>query len=95
MQIAAMKPIAIDKDGVDQNTIDQEKEVAEQQAKDQGKPDHIIEKIVDGKLNKFINQNTLLNQVFVKDNEQSVKKMMQAVDEELEIQDFIRIEVGD
>ncbi len=95
MQIAAMNPLAITKEDVDQATIDKEKEVARDQAKEQDKPDHIIEKIVEGKVNKFLNQNTLLNQVYVKDSEKSVKQMMEEADSDLEINDFIRIEVGE
>ncbi|MEM6802415.1 MAG: translation elongation factor Ts [Bacteroidota bacterium] len=74
MQIAAMKPVALDKDGVDQAIIDKEIEIGKEQARESGKPDNIVEKIAMGKLNKFFKEQTLLNQDFVKDTSKSVSK---------------------
>jgi elongation factor Ts len=68
MQIAAMKPVALDKDGVDAATVEREIEVGKEQARAEGKPEAMLEKIAQGKLQKFYKDNTLLNQEFVKDS---------------------------
>jgi elongation factor Ts len=67
MQVAAMNPIAVDKDDVPQEVIDKEIEIGKDQARQEGKPDAILEKIAMGKLNKFFRENTLLNQDFVRE----------------------------
>src|SRR5690606_29434672 len=72
MQIAAMNPVAIDKDGVDQSTIDREIAVAKEQIIAEGKPAEMAEKIAQGKLNKFFKETTLLNQEFVKDSSKNI-----------------------
>ncbi|MEO1448469.1 MAG: translation elongation factor Ts, partial [Bacteroidota bacterium] len=72
MQIAAMSPVAIDKDGVAQDLIDKEIEIGMEQARSQGKPEAILEKIARGKLNKYFREHTLLNQDFVKDTSKNV-----------------------
>jgi len=69
MQIAAADPIAIKREDIDQKLIDQEKEIYHQQALNEGKPEKIIDKIVDGKLEKYFAENCLLEQAFVKDND--------------------------
>lgn len=74
MQVAAMKPVAVDKDGVDQSIVDKEIEIGKEQARQEGKPEQIIEKIAMGKLNKFFKENTLLNQQFVKDSNETVDR---------------------
>jgi elongation factor Ts len=74
MQIAAMNPIAIDKDGVDATTIERELEIAKDQIRAEGKPEEMVEKIAAGKLNKFYKDSTLLNQEFVKDPSKSVAR---------------------
>ena len=68
MQIAAMNPVAIDKDDVDSKTIERELEIAKEQIRAEGKPEEMVEKIAAGKLNKFYKDSTLLNQEFVKDS---------------------------
>ena len=73
MQIAAMSPVALDKDSVDQTVIDKEIEIGMEQARRDGKPEAMLEKIAMGKLNKFFKENTLLNQAFVKDNKKDIK----------------------
>ena len=65
MQIAAMNPIALDKDGVDHSVVEKEIEIGKEQALKEGKPENIIEKIAQGKLQKFFKDNTLLSQPFV------------------------------
>lgn len=94
MQIAAMNPVALDKDGVDQATIDRELEIGRDQAKQEGKPENIIEKIAEGKLNKFFKDNTLLNQAFVKDNSMTVAKYLDSVNKGLTVSAFKRISIG-
>ncbi len=73
MQIAAMSPVAVDKDFVSQETIDKELEIGKEQARLEGKPEAMLEKIAMGKLNKFFKENTLLNQAFVKDNKKDIR----------------------
>jgi elongation factor Ts len=79
MQIAAMNPIALDKDGVDATTVEKELEIGREQARKEGKPENILDKIAEGKLNKFYKDNTLLQQSFVKDNSLSVAQYLNSV----------------
>ncbi|GAA5222400.1 translation elongation factor Ts [Membranihabitans marinus] len=94
MQVAAMRPIALDKDAVDPSIIEKEIEIGKEQARQEGKPEQIIEKIALGKLNKFFQENTLLNQGFVKDNGSTVKQYLQSVDKNLTITDFKHLMLG-
>ncbi|MBL4715546.1 MAG: elongation factor Ts [Bacteroidia bacterium] len=94
MQIAAMNPIAIDEDGVDQETIDKEKEIFMDQIKKEGKPEEIAEKIAIGKLNKFFKENTLVHQQFVKDNSKTINQILTEVDKELKVTGFKRKSIG-
>lgn len=68
MQVAAMNPLSVDKDGIDQVTIDRELEIAKDLARQEGKPEAMLEKIAMGRLNKFYKENTLLNQGFIKES---------------------------
>ena len=95
MQIAAMRPVAVDKDGVDQTTIDRELEIGREQAVAEGKPEHIIDKIAQGKLNKFFKDNTLLNQDYVKDTGMTVAKYLDSVSKGLTVSAFKRIAIGE
>jgi elongation factor Ts len=90
MQVAAMSPVALDKDDVPQDIQDKEIEIGKEQARKEGKPEAILEKIATGKLNKFFKENTLLNQDFVKQNKKSVKQYLQEIDKELTVTGFIR-----
>lgn len=94
MQIAAMKPVALDKDGVDPGTIAKEIEIGKEQARQAGKPEAILEKIAAGKLNKFFKERTLLNQMFVKDNKKTITQYLQSVDAKLTVTDFKHVELG-
>ncbi|MDX1684744.1 MAG: translation elongation factor Ts [Saprospiraceae bacterium] len=94
MQVAAMKPIAVDKEGVDQSIIEKEIEIGKEQALQEGKPENIVEKIAMGKLNKFFKENTLLNQQFVKDSKQTVEEYLKSVSPNLTVTDFRHIELG-
>ena len=91
MQIAAMDPVALDKDSVSEETIQREIEVGKDQAREQGKPEAMLEKIAMGKLNKFFKENTLLNQAFIKDSKKNVKQYLQEVEKELTVTDFKRL----
>jgi len=94
MQIAAMNPVAVDKDGVDSTTVEREIEVGKEQARAEGKPEEMLEKIALGKLNKFYKENTLLSQTFVKDNAQTVAQYLDSVNKGLTVVDFKRISIG-
>lgn len=91
MQIAAMAPVALDKDGVDANTIQQEIEIGKDQARQEGKPEAMLEKIAMGKLNKFYRENTLLAQKFVRDNKISVEQYLKSADKNLTVTAFYRL----
>lgn len=78
MHIAASKPKALDKDGVDQNLIETERRVAIEKARENGKPEHLIEKIAEGSVNKFLKEVTLLSQPFVKDDSKSVGELLKS-----------------
>lgn len=88
MHIAVMKPIAVDKHNVPQEIIEKEKEIATTQVINENKPQHILDKIVEGKLNKFLTDNTLLNQVYVKTQEQTVGYLLNTIDNQLKVTDF-------
>ncbi|MBI1183622.1 elongation factor Ts [bacterium] len=94
MQIAAMKPLAVSKDGIAQEVIDRELEIAREQVIAEGKPENMIDKIAQGKLGKFFKENTLLSQSFVKDPSKSVEAMLKAVDSNLTITNFRRLGIG-
>ena len=78
MHIAASKPKALDKDGVDQNRIETERRVAIEKARENGKPEHLIEKIAEGSVNKFLKEVTLLSQPFVKYDSKSVGELLKS-----------------
>ncbi|WP_166335210.1 translation elongation factor Ts [Sphingobacterium chungjuense] len=94
MQIAAMNPVAIDKDGVDSQTIERELEIAKEQIRAEGKPEEMVEKIASGKLNKFYKDNTLLNQEFVKDSSKSIAQFLDSVSKGLTVTAFKRVQLG-
>src|SRR6056297_315357 len=90
MQVAAMNPVAIDKDGVPQDIVEKELEIGRNQAKSEGKPDNLLDKIAQGKLGKYMKENTLLNQEFIKESKKSVKQYLQEADKELTVTDYKR-----
>jgi elongation factor Ts len=94
MQVAAMRPLAVKKDEVDQSVIEKEIEIGKEQARQEGKPEAILEKIAMGKLNKFFKENTLLEQAFVKDNKMSVSEYLQSLDKDLSVVAFRHVELG-
>jgi elongation factor Ts len=94
MQIAAMNPVAVDKDGVDASVVEREIEVGKEQARAEGKPEEMLEKIALGKLNKFYKENTLLSQAFVKDNSLTIAQYLDKVSKGLTVTEFKRISIG-
>ncbi len=90
MQVAAMAPVALNKDSVPQSVIDKEIEIGKELAIQEGKPTDMAEKIAVGRLNKFFKESTLLEQVFVKDGKISVKEYLGQTDKELTVTDFKR-----
>ncbi len=90
MQAAAMAPVAIDKGDVDQKTLDRELDIAREQIRAEGKPEDMVEKIAQGKLNKFYKDSTLLNQEYFIDNKVTVRQFLQSVDKDLTISAFKR-----
>ena len=94
MQIVAMKPVAVDKDGVDSATVEREIEIGKEQARAEGKPEAMLEKIAQGKLNKFYKDNTLLNQEFVKDNSLTIAQLLDKTSKGMTVSDFKRVAIG-
>jgi len=94
MQVAAMNPIAIDKDGVDARTIEREIEVGKDLAIQEGKPADMAEKIAMGRLNKFFQENTLLSQAFVRDNKMTVEQFLNSTEKGLTVTDFKRFSLS-
>lgn len=94
MQIAAMRPVAVDKDDVDPTIIEKELKIGREQALEEGKPEKLIEKIAEGKLNRFYKDNTLLNQAFVKDSSMNVAKYLDSVSAGLTVDSFKRVSVS-
>jgi elongation factor Ts len=94
MQIAAMSPVAVDKNDVDATILERELEIARVQIRQEGKPEDMVEKIAQGKINKFYKESTLLNQEFIKDSKMTVLQYLQSADKELTVTAFKRIALG-
>ena len=94
MQIAAMRPVAVDKDGVSAELIEKEIEIGKEQARAEGKPEAMLEKIAMGKLTKFYQESTLLNQAYVKDSKMTVAQYLQSLHKDLTVTAFKHIELG-
>jgi elongation factor Ts len=94
MQVAAMNPIALNKDGVDARTVEREIEVGKELAIQEGKPADMAEKIAMGRLNKFFQENTLLSQAFVRDNKLTVADFLSATEKDLTVTDFRRFSLS-
>jgi elongation factor Ts len=91
MQVAAMAPVALDKDDVDTEILNRELEIAKEQIRAEGKPEEMVEKIALGKLNKFYKESTLLNQEFIKDNKFNVSQYLDTVEKGLTVKAFKRV----
>jgi elongation factor Ts len=94
MQVAAMNPVAVDKNDVEQSVIDKEIEIGKDQAREQGKPEEMLEKIAMGKLNKFLKENTLLNQAFVREGKTTVREYLAETNKDLTVSGFKRLMLG-
>jgi elongation factor Ts len=94
MQIAAMNPVAVDEKSVDKSVIEKELEIAKAQILAEGKPENMVEKIAQGKLNKFFKESTLLHQSFVKDNTKTVAQYLDSVSKGLTVAEFRRVVIG-
>lgn len=94
MQIAALNPLALDKDDIDPSIIAREMEIAKEQVKAEGKPENMIEKIAQGKLGKFYKESTLMNQEFVKDSSKTIAQMLDGVEKGLTVKSFKRVALG-
>ncbi|MDQ3191973.1 MAG: translation elongation factor Ts [Bacteroidota bacterium] len=94
MQVAAMAPVALDKDAVDEKTIEREIEIAKDLARQEGKPEDMLEKIAVGRLNKFFKESTLLNQESIIDNKKTVSQYLKEIDKDLTVTGFKRISLG-
>lgn len=94
MQIAAMNPVAVDETGVDKTLIEKELEIAKAQILAEGKPANMVDKIAQGKLQKFFKDNTLVHQIFVKDNSKTVAQYLDSVSKGLAVAEFKRVAIG-
>jgi elongation factor Ts len=94
MQIAAMNPVAVDEKSVDKSVIDKELEIAKAQIIAEGKPENMVEKIAQGKLNKFFKESTLVHQIFVKDNSKTIAQYLDSVSKGLTVADFKRVAIA-
>ncbi len=94
MQVAAMKPVAVDADGVSEEIKQKELEIGMELARNEGKPEAMLERISQGRLNKFFKENTLLNQAFVKDNKLNVGAYLKTFDKELTVTEFKHVKLG-
>lgn len=94
MQVAAMKPLSVTRDGVDSTLVEKELEIAKDQLLNEGKPEHIAEQAAKGKLRRFYEERVLLEQKFVKDNSLSVKEYLEQNDAPL-VKAFSRLQLGE
>ena len=95
MQIAAMSPVSVDEKSVPQSVIDRELDIAREQIRNEGKPEEMVEKIAQGKLNKFFKESTLIHQEFIRDNKKTVGQYLKEVDAELIVEKFYRLQLGE
>lgn len=93
MQAAAMNPVALNEEGVDQGTIDKEIEIAKEQLRQEGKPEAMLDNIAKGKLSRFFKDNTLVNQTFIKDNKLTVSEYVKTLGD-VEVVAFERVALG-
>ena len=94
MQIAAMSPVSVDEKSVPQNVIERELDIAREQVRNEGKPEEMVEKIAQGKLNKFFKESTLVHQEFIRDNKKTVGQYIKEIDAELVVDAFYRLQLG-
>jgi elongation factor Ts len=99
MQIAAANPKFLSREEVSQEELDKEKEILRNQALNEGKPEKIVDKMVEGRMNKYYEENVLMEQVFVKDPDKTItmilKEKVAAIGEKISIRRFVRFELGE
>ncbi len=95
MQTAAMAPVSVDKNDVPAEVVAKELEIGREKAREEGKPENMLDKIAEGRLNKFYQESTLLNQAFVKDSKQTIKAYLQSNDKDLTVTSFVRFTLND
>lgn len=99
MQIAATNPIALDRDSIDDNVVTREKDIFTEQAKSQGKPDNIIERMVEGRINKFYQESCLMDQTYIKDPDKKIRDLftetISTLGENISINRYIRFAIGE
>ena len=99
MQVAATNPISMDKNSIDEEIISREKDIFKEQAKSEGKPDNIIEKIVEGRLVKFYQESCLIEQTYIKDPDKKIKDLLNetiaTLGENISINRYIRFAIGE
>ena len=97
MHVAAQAPIAIDENGIKKEILDKELEIIKEELKNSGKKEDMIEKIANGKINKFVSDNTLLNQIWIMDTKMKVNQVIKqhSAGEEIKVLDFVRFKVGE
>jgi len=94
MQVAAMSPVAVDKDNVPEELRKKEFEIGREQARLEGKPENMLDKIAEGKLQKFYKESTLLNQEFVKNSKMTIRQYLQSINKELTVTGFKRVSLN-
>ncbi len=94
MQVAAMNPVAVSRDAVPADVKEKELEIGKDMARNEGKPEQMLDKIAQGRLNKFFKENVLLEQAFVKDNKLTIDKYLKGVDKDLTVTEFIRFSLS-
>ena len=98
MQVAATNPLALDRDEIPAERIDKEREIFRTQALEQGKPEKVVDKIVDGRVEKFYSEHTLLDQAFIKDDSKTVRDLLNEIvsklGENIKVARFSRFEIG-
>ena len=94
MQIAAMNPVGLDEADITQDIIDKEVEIGKDLARQEGKPEEMLEKIAMGRLKKFFKENTLINQTYIKDSKKTVMQYLKDASADLSIVRFKRVSLG-
>ena len=99
MQIAATNPVALDRESIEEKVINREREIFTDQAKSEGKPDNIIEKMVEGRLSKFFQESCLMEQTYIKDSDKRVNDIftetIATLGENISINRYVRFAIGE
>jgi len=95
MQVAAMNPVSVSQETVPQNVIEKELEIGKEMARNEGKPEAMLDKIAQGRLQKFFKESTLLEQAFIKDNKKSISQYLKEIKPDLTVTEFKRFTLND